>query len=252
MTLFFPAFLTAAVAPGRVRRAVRLPGGSAWRAGVSVALLGACLALAGCSSQPPVPDWQITAHDSAQRAVAAFLQGRPRVDALEWQRARAATARTGDAVLLARLELLHCAAEVASLQLGPCAPFEALRADAALAERAYADYLQGRMDASQRALLPAAQQAVAAAAPGQAGTALQGVADPLSRLVAAAVLLQTGRADPAVMVLATETASAQGWRRPLLAWLLVQQQRAQAAGAAAEVARLQRRIDIVESAGDKP
>lgn len=251
MTLCSPVSLITA-APGRARRTGLRHLTRGWRAGVLAALLGVCLALTGCSSQPPVPDWQITAHDSAQRAVAAFLQGRPRVDNLEWERARAATARTGDAVLLARLELLHCAAEVASLQLGPCAAFEALRPDAALAERAYADYLQGRMDASQLALLPAAQQAVAAAGSGDAAAALQGVADPLSRLVAAAVLLQSGRADPAVMVLATDTASAQGWRRPLLAWLLVQQQRAQAAGAVAEVARLQRRIAIVESVGAAP
>ena len=44
---------------------------------------------------------------------------------------------------------------------------------------------------------------------------------------------------------AIDTASAQGWRRPLLMWLGVAQQRAQAAGNAAEAARLQRRIDLV-------
>jgi hypothetical protein len=46
-----------------------------------------------------------------------------------------------------------------------------------------------------------------------------------------------------------DTASARGWRRPLLAWLKVQQQRAQAAGDAEAAASLQRRIDLVLSAG---
>ena len=41
----------------------------------------------------------------------------------------------------------------------------------------------------------------------------------IERLVAAGVLLQTGRADPGVIAQAVDTASAQGWRRPLLAWL---------------------------------
>jgi hypothetical protein len=213
------------------------------------AALGLSLALLGCANQPLVPDWQMTADSTAQRAMAAFLQGHARVEKLEFERARAATARTGDPVLLARFELLRCAAQVASLQLGPCAAFEALRPDVGAPERAYADYLAGHIDASQIALLPAAQQSVATAA--YPAAALQAITEPLPRLVAAGVLLHTGRADQAVMALATDTASAQGWRRPLLAWLLLQFQRAQAAGAAEEVARLQRRIVIVESSAAK-
>ena len=218
--------------------------------------LSLSLTLLGCANQPPTPDWQMTTDSSAQRGISAFLQGDQRVAKLEFARARAATARTGDPVLLARLELLHCAAEVASLKLGPCAAFEALRPDAAAPERAYADYLTGQVaasDARQIALLPPAQHSVASAAnPAAALVALQAIAEPLSRLVAAGVLLQTGRAGPAVMALAADTASAQGWRRPLLAWLLLQSKSAQAAGDAPEVARLQRRIAIVESGGTTP
>lgn len=214
------------------------------------AALGLSFALLGCANQPPVPDWQMTADSAAQRAVAAFLQGNQRLEKLEFERARAATARTGDLVLLARMELLRCATQVASLQIGPCAAFEALRPDAGAPEQAYADYLAGHLDVSQITLLPAAQQSVAASA--NPAAALQAVADPLPRLVAASVLLQTGRADPAVLALAVDTASAQGWRRPLLAWLLLQSKSAQAAGDAEEVARLQRRIAIVESGESKP
>ena len=213
------------------------------------AALGLAL-LGGCANHPPVPDWQMTADSAAQRAVSAFLQGNQRLEKLEFERARAATARTGDPVLLARMELLRCAAQVASLHIEPCAAFEALRADTGMAEQAYADYLAGRLDASHIALLPIAQQSVATAA--NPAAALQAITDPLSRIVAASVLLQTGRADPAVMALAVDTASAQGWRRPLLAWLLLQTKSAQAAGDTEEVARLQRRIAIVESGGSKP
>ena len=78
-----------------------------------------------------------------------------------------------------------------------------------------------------------------------AASTLQALADPLSRLVGAAVLLQAGAAGPAVATLAVDTASAQGWRRPLLAWLGLQRQRAATAGNAEAAARLQRRIDLV-------
>ena len=49
--------------------------------------------------------------------------------------------------------------------------------------------------------------------------------------------------------LAVDTATAMGWRKPLLAWLGVALARAREAGEDAEVARLQRRIDLVAPPG---
>jgi hypothetical protein len=74
----------------------------------------------------------------------------------------------------------------------------------------------------------------------------------LSRLVAAGVLFETNRADPQVVQIAIDTASAQGWRRPLLAWLSVQLKRVEAAGANDEAQQLRRRIAIVEGAAIPP
>ncbi len=200
--------------------------------------------VAGCASTPP-PDWQLDAHAALDRAVAAQLEGNDRVAALDFDRGRGALARTGRVDLVARGELLRCAARLASLQFERCDGFEPLRADAPAAERAYADYLQGPLaDAGRIALLPAAQRA-AAAASGADPAVLRAIADPLSRLVAAAVWLRDGRASPAVLAVAVDTASAQGWRRPLLAWLQAQRLQAERAGQPDEAARLQRRIDLV-------
>jgi hypothetical protein len=52
-----------------------------------------------------------------------------------------------------------------------------------------------------------------------------------------------------VMAAAVETASAQGWRRPLLAWLTLQVQRAEASGDVEAAATLRRRITLVEQSG---
>ena len=213
------------------------------RAPVRFAVVSCALLLAACSSKPPVPDWQMNAQAAATKATEAYLSGNARVEQLEWDRARAEVARTGRADLLARLELMRCAAQVASLVVAPCDRVDALRPDAPAPEQAYADYLAGRVSPQQVPLLPEAQRKVAAS--GEAAT-LAGIEDPLSRLVAAGVLFQTGRATPAVMADATETASAQGWRRPLLAWLLLQVQRAEAAGDAEAAAALRRRVGIVE------
>ena len=80
--------------------------------------------------------------------------------------------------------------------------------------------------------------------PANAKSALSAIEDPLARLVGAGVLLQTGALTPADIAVATDTASAQGWRRPLLAWLGVQLQRARDGGDLNAVAALERRIEL--------
>jgi hypothetical protein len=202
--------------------------------------------LAACSSAPPVPDWQLTAKGALDRSVQAYLQGNSRVEAVEFALARRELARTGQADLLARAELTRCAARVASLVFEGCAGFATLATDAGAAQRAYADYLQTQNKPQDTALLPEQHRPFAA---GQVSPdALKAVRDPLAQLVAAAVLLQSGRAEPGVMVVAAETASAQGWSRPLLAWLNAQLMRAKAAGDAAQSAQLERRIALVSQA----
>lgn len=221
-----------------------VPGGPC---AVLPASLGVCLALAllaGCGSKPRQPDWQMDAHGATERFVAAALEGNARVEAADFERARRDVAATGRIDLIARVELTRCATRVASLVFEPCTGFEALREDAPPAERAYADYLGGRLAAGEAALLPPQHRGVAGGAAGVAG-----IADPFARLVAAGVLFQSGRASPAVIAAAIETASAQGWRRPLLAWLGVQRERAAAAGASADAARIQRRMDLIIGPG---
>lgn len=212
---------------------------------ICLAVLGT-LALSGCSSAPKAPDWQLESKGAMERSVAAYLEGNARIEKAELARARSQLSRTGRADLVAGAELLHCAARVASLDFEPCSGFAALRPDATDAQRAYADYLRGQLSPSSIALLPATQQAAASRSAGD-GTGLQGIDDPLSLLVAAGVLLETGKANPATIMQAVDTASSQGWRRPLMAWLGVQLQRATSAGQATEVERLQRRINLVQS-----
>ena len=217
------------------------------------AILATALLLTACASGPPAPDWQVNARAASDQAMAAYLRGDSRAAQSDFDRARNEIARTGRADLLARAELLACAARVASLEFGPCDGFERLRPDTAAPEQAYADYLAGRLPAAQAGRLPAAQRGVAGAGDAAAAAAaLQQIADPASRLVAAGVLLQTGRASPPVLTIAVDTASAMAWRRPLLAWLGLQLQRAQAAGDTVAVDQLRRRIGWIESPSRPP
>jgi len=209
-------------------------------------------ALAACSSAPPKPDWQGGAKSALDAAVQDTLLGESRAAAAEMGRARAEIGRTGDPALMARAELVFCAAQAAALAFGPCEGFERVRADAAPAELAYADHLEGkRLSPAQIDLLPASQRGAAQAVAQSAAPAvstLQAIEDPLSRLTACAVLFQAGQASPEVIALAGDVASAQGWRRPLLAWLKVQASLANKAGDAETAARLGRRIRLAEEA----
>ena len=220
-------------------------------------LLATTSLLGACASQPAPPDWQVNAQGSMDRSTAAYLEGNARVEVAEFERARGEIARTGRLDLLARIELMRCAGRVASLVVErgrACPAFQPLRADASAAERAYADYLDARLAPQDVSLLPPQHRAVAGAVANEIDAnddfAFQSIDDSLARLVAAGVLFQRGRASPAVISRAIDTASAQGWRRPLLAWLQVQLQRVEAAGASDEAQRIRRRITLVEQPGD--
>jgi hypothetical protein len=182
--------------------------------------LTVALGLSGCGGSPPAPQWQL---DSAQAMAAfqrAYLTGETSRAESEFKAARAQLASTGRADLVARAELVRCAARSASLEFDDCPGFQALKDGVGEAERRYADFLAGR-----------GQHAASD--------------DPLSRLVAASVQFRAGGIDPAAIARAVETASAQGWRRPLLAWLGVQLKRAEDAGDRETAARIRRRMALV-------
>jgi hypothetical protein len=195
------------------------------------------LALAGCASKPQPPRWEPEARGALDGFTEAWLQGdTPAADA-EFARARRETASTGRFDRVAQAELVRCAVRTAALE-ADCPGFTAIAPDATPAQRAYAAYLAGRWQGLDAGLLPEQHRPVVAT-----GT-LAGVADPLAQLVAAGALLQAGRITPGDIAFAVDTASNQGWRRPLLAWLGVQQQRAQAAGDVGAVEQIRRRIAL--------
>ncbi|HYE39022.1 MAG TPA: hypothetical protein VEB23_03775 [Ramlibacter sp.] len=205
-------------------------------------ILVAMLLVAGCGNKPRQPDWLVNADGAQDRYERAFLSGRDRVAVSEFTRFRTEVSSTANAAITARAELTRCAVQIATLDFQPCTGFEPLRADASDVERAYADFLAGTLAPGNAKLLPEDYRGVAG---GQGGAgALKGIDSPLSRLVAAAVLLRTQKADPEVLKIATDTASEQGWRRAVLAWLGAQALAAEKAGAMEEAARLKRRMEI--------
>src|SRR5258706_5379755 len=168
---------------------------------------------------PAVPEWQGNAAQALSAFQLYYLQGDSRAAQAEFDRARVELQGTGRADLVAGAELIRCATRAASLEFDNCPGLEKLRADAGAEELAYADFLFGK---NERA----------------------GTDDPLSRLVAYGVKFNSGKATPENISAAIDLSSSQGWRRPLLAWLGVQEKRAEAAGDRAAAERIRRRIEL--------
>lgn len=213
-----------------------------------ILLFALVLLLASCGTKPRQPDWLVNADGEQDRFERAYLQGDDKAAGTEFTLFRRHVASTAQPSLVARAELTRCAVHMASLEFTPCNGFEPLRRDAGDAERAYADFLAGvPVDAARAKLLPEDYRAIAS---GQASgaAAVRKIKNPLSQLVASAVLLRTGRADPEVLQVAADTASQQGWRRAVLAWLGAQAMRAQQAGDIETAQRLRRRMDLAAPA----
>lgn len=200
-------------------------------------LLAAC---AGTSS----PGWLLETDAALSAYHAAYLNGNERVAARELALARREVGRTGDAVLMARVELSVCATHTASLAGDGCPAFAPLAADAGATEQAYAAYLAGESFTVD--LLPANQRQ---AWTGGQTSDLAAIADPLSRLVAAGVLWRHGRLPDEGYALATDTAAGQGWRRALLAWLAADRERLLARGDVSSADTRQRRIERIVNSG---
>lgn len=214
-----------------------------------LSFLAAAALLSACGSNPVPPDWQLASRAAMLNYQSAYFAGNARAAESELARARAELSATGRPELAARAELFRCALQTASLEFNElsdgCPDYRRYAADAAAPERAYAAYLSGNWQGLNAADLPPPQQPVLA----RGSEALPSIEDPLARLVATGVLLRTARITSAGIASAIDAASANGWRRPLLAWLGVELKRAEAAGDSEAAARLRRRIEL---AGEHP
>lgn len=207
--------------------------------------LGLAVVLGACGAKQPLP-WQAGAHDALERYTQHYLQGETRLAARDLAEARAHTGATGKLDQAARIELIRCALGVAALDFELCAEFESMRDLATAGDRAYADFLSGDWRSLDADALPERYRALARAAEaGAQHRAVAAIEDPLSRLVASGALFRGGRLAPEGVAAAAETASGQGYRRPLLAYLEVQAQLAEQGGDTMALETIRRRIELV-------
>jgi len=214
----------------------------------SLLALASLILLAACGSGgPPPPDWKTDSADLIERYQKHALLGDNTLAERYFQQAVAATGGAGRVDETARLWLVRCATRRAMLIDDPCAEYADLaRIAPNAADQAYYQFVTLQWEGLDAALLPRQHQDLLRAPHGRRGEALGKIDDPLARLLDASLLVMRQEANATTLALATETASAQGWRQPLLTYLKLQQKQAAAQGNATELARLQQRIQLVE------
>lgn len=214
----------------------------------ALAFAAALILLSACGSGgPPPPDWKTDAADLIERYKKHALLGENVLAERYFQQAVAATGGAGRVAETARLWLVRCATRRAMLIDDACTEYATLaRTDADTADAAYQRFLTLDWDRLDPDSLPAQHRDFVRATPETRPATLEKITDPLSRLLDASLLVMRKEATPGSLAVATETASAQGWRQPLLTYLKLSAEQARARGDSAESARLAQRIELVE------
>jgi hypothetical protein len=217
---------------------------------VGAIVLALLSTLSGCSTTP-TKDWEVNASSAQNGAIDAYLSGDTVRYQSEVQRMRRTIGATGKTDLLIRAELSLCAIQVASLVESPCGGYLSVSHFGSPAEKAYESFLRGNFEGLKSvkvdggaglSALPPLYRAVVDNPSAINNKAFQEA--PLSALVASSVLFRRGELGPQGVAQAVDMASDQGWRRPLLAWLGVQEALFKAAGEQQLALGVRRRMDM--------
>jgi hypothetical protein len=213
-------------------------------------LISLALLLSACGGKPPAPDWKKDSLSLIGKYKKAELKGENKLAERYFGQALAAVAGTAKLEETARLHLVRCATRQASLGFEPCTGYlEFARLGANAEDEAYHRFITGQWDKLDSGKLPEQYRDFLANRDAAKNLGiLQRIDDPLSRLIAISITVMRKQADEPTLHLAAETASEQGWRKPLLVYLKLLESRASLKEDKAGQEALRARIKLVEDA----
>jgi len=240
---------TPGLAPGEGRRHCRLRSPVLCALGGCLTLSLFLLLLSGCGK--PAPAWFAAGHQQLESFKSAFLTGAaPRLVELHFQRALGELKKSGDLDLLQKAWLTRMALQVASREKTERGDYPAIESALSVpANRQFYLFLTGDPAVVDGALLPSAYQPFwQTLQKGETVAAFQKLAlikEPLSRLIAAGVAARLTPISEDLLLTAVETASRNGWKRPLLAWLKESQGFYEKTGQTAKAEAVSRRLALI-------
>lgn len=178
----------------------------------------------GCGFATPAPVWKDNAYRQLDEYKTSFLTGREASSEPHFAKARRDITSGNDVGLLAIAYLTKYALHTASLESFDSGEFAKLhRLEPHPSDMAYCHFLKGNFSAVDIKVLPSRYVGILKAALNSdlamAAREISAFDDPLSRLIACGVWVRYLPSDEAILQIGISTASANGWRRPLWAYL---------------------------------
>ena len=215
-------------------------------------LLLPIILLAGCGAGKPAPVWIAAGHKQLETFKQDFLTGRePAITEIHFRKAVEEIKKGGDADLLGKAWLTRMALQVAVRE----APEEGeyLKTEAAElvpANRNFYRFLKGDAATVDVSLLPEPYRpfwmAFRSGDAAKAAVTIAAIEDPIPRLIAAGLAVGHRLENDAILRIAVETASQNGWKRALLVWLERLKSSYEAAGDAAKASAIRSRIELMK------
>ncbi|MDD3248936.1 MAG: hypothetical protein PHF23_00985 [Smithellaceae bacterium] len=182
------------------------------------------LLICACGGAGQIPAWKEKGCSQLDEYKNSFLTGREASTEPHFEKARKEIAAGNDLGLLTIAYLTKYALHTASLEPFDASEFAKLyRLEPHPGDMAYCHFLKGNFSAVDAKALPARYAGVLKAAVNRdaaaAGRGIAAIDDPLSRLIACGAWTRYLPADETILQIGIATASANGWRRPLWAYL---------------------------------
>jgi hypothetical protein len=189
-----------------------------------ILLVAIVVFLTSCYSPGYVPVWKENATRYIETYKMQFLKGIEDESGPHFVKAINEASSGNDFYLLSTLYLTKYALHTASLERFDTSDFARIhRLEPYAANMAYCHFLKGNFRAIDLQVLPSCYKGVVIAALSKdlksAIRELNAIDDPLSRLIACGAWVQYMPYDDSILQTAIATSSAQGWRRPLFAYL---------------------------------
>lgn len=183
-----------------------------------------CIALlSGCGAKA-VPEWMKTGRNEMENFKKLYLQGRDRLAEISFEKALAEIKSSGDLELLQIAYLTRYAVQISALEDFEDTEYLRLAAVEPQAGNAsFHAFLRGAFDRVDNQALPRQYRpflhACSSGNQTETDRAIAAMEDPLSRLIASGVAVRKQLYHENTLNAAIRTASEQGWKKALLAYM---------------------------------